>query len=242
MKNLSLTLGLSIFLLNSTATFAQTTVAPTDDRYLQIAATTTELKSAEQTLLPPEENPETFTLIPLAAGVDPMAIADMITKLWAIVEDGKPVVNIDTKNATALPNAANNNWMTLTGWKAERTITYEVSTKNLMQMQTIDLIYQVKLRFGGGVDGKGQYIATARVVPTTVDVLWGYNLDVSVEVPAVVDLSTQTDPLASINLDVKYKISTVLRSYSETKSFEVRGDGFMKDTTTGQVLYDATSR
>lgn len=239
MKNVGLIVGLGLFLINSVPALAQ------NNPYYEIGKIKTELKSVESRMVPEAElaqlaSESSFTMPALTEGVDPMAIADIIFKIWDIIKDGKPVVNVQYKNVSALPNIANRHWEALTGWKEERSMVFGVSTENLYGMTTVDLEYKVKLIFGGSVRGKGQYIASARVVPSKVDVKWGYNLDVAVEVPSVINISTIEDPLAAINLDVTYKISTMLRSYSESNTYELRGNGLMK--ADGKVVFDAISR
>jgi hypothetical protein len=66
------------------------------------------------------------------------------------------------------------------------------------------------------------------VIPKKVDVLWGYNLDVNVDIPNIYNVATPENPLAAITIDVNYKVSTILRSTAYTKSFEVRGDGSIR--------------
>lgn len=238
MKNIGLITGLSLFLLNSVPTLAQT------HPHLEFSKITTTLLSVEERMVSPEEllllSDNAAEVESFQEGVDPMAIADIIFKIWDIIKDGKPVVNVQYKNANALPNIANRKWEALTGWKNERSMTFGVSTENLYGIKTVDLEYKVKLLYGGGVKGKGQYIASARVVPTKVDVKWGYNLDVSVEVPSILNLASIDDPLAAINMDVTYKISTILRSYSESNSYELRGNGMMK--ADDKVIFDAVLR
>lgn len=187
-----------------------------------------------ETLSSPLEEPfdEPLGLEMLKSAIDPMAIIDVAFKVWDIVVAGKPVVNVHYKNVAALPMISNGDWTQLTGWQNERTITYSVSAKNAYGIKTVDLEYQLKLRAGGGLNGVGKYIASARVVPSKVDVKWGYNIDVSVEVPTIINVGTKANPIAAINMDVKYKVSTILRSYSKTEFYEVHGDGMIKNNNT----------
>lgn len=238
MKNTGLFAGLILVLFNSVPSLADS------DPHLVFSKVTTTLKSVEERAVSPEEmfllNENQAEFESFQEGVDPMAIADIVFKIWDIIKDGKPVVNVQYKNANALPNIANRKWEALTGWKTERSMTFGVSTENVYGIKTVDLEYKVKLLYGGGVKGKGQYIASARVVPSKVDVKWGYNLDVTVEVPSILNLASIDDPLASISMDVTYKISTILRSYSEANSYEVHGDGFMK--AGNNIVFEANSR
>ncbi len=158
----------------------------------------------------------------------PLQIIDLAIKFWNIVKDGAPVVNLRNKSASALPMISNGRWESLAGWKGERSVTYAVTATNLYGIETVNLEYTVSMIYGGNVNGIGKYISSARVIPTKVDVLWGYNLDVNVDIPNIYNVATPENPLAAITIDVNYKVSTILRSTAYTKTFEVRGDGTIK--------------
>jgi hypothetical protein len=159
---------------------------------------------------------------------NPLMILDLAIKAWQIVKDGAPIVNVNSKNASALPFISSGRWEMLTGWKSERAISYKVTVENVYGMETVSFEYTVGLIYGGNVGGKGKYIASARVIPKKVDVLWGYNLDVTVDVPNIFNVAETDNPNAAITLDVTYKVSTILRSTAYTNTYELRGDGTMK--------------
>lgn len=212
-----------------------------DANYFEIASVNSEVISVEDRDLsvqnesalvtptpPPYYNPNGGYYPSYQGGNDALAIANLFFQAWDLVKDGAPIVNAQYKNAYALPNISNNNWTTLTGWKRERTIECRIFTKNVYGMTTVDLQYQVKLIYGGNVKGIGQYIASARVVPVKIDVLWGYNVDMAAEVPTILNISKPENPIASITMDVKYTISTILRSYTQGKTYTLQGNGLMK--------------
>ncbi|MBS1958373.1 MAG: hypothetical protein JST80_02780 [Bdellovibrionales bacterium] len=176
---------------------------------------------------------------PPSADINPYAIAQILFNLWDIVLEGKPVVNLEVKNASALPVAANYNWSQLTGWRPERVVTSNLEVKNLLGMKTIAMHTAIKLMFGGGFKGRGMYIASARVVPSAVKVLNGYNLDVAVAVPSVTNVGREDDPNASIQLDITYKIWTRVKKTQWTDSFIVQGDGFMQNKKSAEVYFEA---
>lgn len=174
------------------------------------------------------------------ATVDPLAIMETFTKLWQVVKDNQPVVKMDTdKFATALPSIAKTEWSSIGGWKPERNITIRNVYTNLYGMEVIRLEYQVKFIYGGNVNGKGLYIASAKIIPTEVDVAWGYNLNVVASAPITLNARTPQDPLAVIYLNINYVVSTVIKNSSITDTYQVQGDGLMKNTKTNRILFPA---
>lgn len=171
-------------------------------------------------------------------GVDPLAIMNTLTKVWQVVKENQPVVKIDTdKFATALPNIAKTDWSSVGGWQPERNVTITTVYTNLYNMEVIRLQYQVKVVYGGNVKGKGLYIASAKIIPTEVSVAWGYTLNVVASAPLVLNARTPENPLAVIYLNLNYVISTVIKNDSVTDTYQVQGDGLMRNTKSNRLLF-----
>jgi hypothetical protein len=168
---------------------------------------------------------------------DPMSIAELALKVWDIIQDNKAVLNVSTVNVKALPNLAKDHWEALTGWKPEHGVEYSLEIKNLYGITVVDLNYEVRLIYGGSVKGAGRYIASARVVPKSVNVLWGFNLDVSIQEVAVQNLRTEANPFASIVLEVGMNYGSIMKRTSETMTYRLNADGEIHDLTTGNVFF-----
>jgi hypothetical protein len=165
-----------------------------------------------------------------------LGIAQVALQVWDIIQSNRAVANVDMVSASALPNAANQNWQSITGWKPEKAIRFSTQIKNLYGMTVIDFSYDVRVLSGGTLRGKGLYIASARVLPFKVKVLWGYTLNMNVKVAAIYNARTESNPLAAMDLDVQYEYSSILRKDSGTNSYLVRGDGLLKDVTGNKIL------
>lgn len=226
---------------------AHASLAPQDDPYYQVSSVTTSITEQTETDLPPGKRTNTpsnvcqLETLKSTNGVDPMAIAEIALKVWDIVVAGKPIVNVDSKSASALPNLADGDWRRLVGWKRERSTKFVVEIKNGFKMTVIKYTYYLKMIYGGGVRGKGQYISSARIMPA-IDAKWGWNIDVVVSVPSIINQGTEEDPLAAIYLDMTYQIHNVLTSSSTTESYLMQGDGLMMNTNTDEQYFDGDAR
>ena len=169
-----------------------------------------------------------------------LSVLDTFVKIWTIVADNKPVVTVDAAtSATALPAISNNHWTAIGGWKPERNITYTTAFGNGFGMTTVYLQYQVKLVYGGNLNGRGLYIASAKITPIKIRVLWGYTVDVNVSAPSVFNVRTPQNPIAAIQLNVIYDIKTIINEDYQTDTYQVQGDGLIQDTKTGEILLPA---
>lgn len=148
-------------------------------------------------------------------------------KIWAIVEKGRPVVNISADVATAMPSGAGC-WTDLQGWSMPQSQSYVASYKNLYGVEVVKHVYRVSYLAGGSVNGKGKYIGYATVLPVEVNVAWGYTFNSEAKVPTVFNMGTSANPKAGMQVNVSWKVNTVLKSIQATDSYAITGVGELK--------------
>lgn len=214
-----------------------------DDKYFTIKKVKRSVEVKEEASFASDSIKIVEELLPLQSETeetDPLAIIETFTKVWQIIEDNQPVVKIDTdKFANALPAISQINWSAVGGWQPERNVTITTVYTNLYGMEVVRLQYQVKLVYGGNVRGKGLYIASAKIIPTQVSVAWGYTLNVVASAPLILNARTTQDPLAVIYLNINYVVSTIVKTDSITDTYQVQGDGLMKNTKSNGLLFPA---
>ncbi|MBC7457761.1 MAG: hypothetical protein H7235_05750 [Bdellovibrionaceae bacterium] len=148
-------------------------------------------------------------------------------KIWAIVEAGKPVVNVQLNSASAMP-AGIKDWQQLVGWKTPRSLTYRVHYTNLFTMNVVDFSYRVMFTYGGNYNGQGHYVTGATIVPAILDVAWGYSFKATVEIPTVINMGTAQNPVGGIQMNVSWEVGTVIKNSQTRASYFVDGLGQLK--------------
>lgn len=151
-------------------------------------------------------------------------IVNIGERIWTIIENNRPVVDISTKYATALPEGVKN-WDHLAGWKPPAGTIFAFTAKNLYGAEVIALKYQVLRTYGGSYKGKGQYLTGVTVAPLYVKVAWGYHLTLKVEVPVIVNAGTVDNPLAAMQMNLKWDIRTVMKETLGEDVYYLQGDG-----------------
>lgn len=145
-------------------------------------------------------------------------------KIWAIVKAGEPVVNIRADVATAMPTGAGC-WTDLQGWSRPQSQSWGVSYKNLYGIEVVKHVYRISYLPGGSVNGTGKYIGYATVLPVEVNVAWGYKFSSDAQVPTVFNMGTSASPKAGMQVNVNWKVETVLKKTESTDSYFVSGTG-----------------
>lgn len=156
-------------------------------------------------------------------------IINLGKKVWNLIDQGKPVVNVKSDIATALPQGAKC-WTDLQNWQAPKYKVYAVSYKNAYGVTVVDFTYRVLFLTGGTVNGKGQYVGYASVEPLNINVLWGFHFNVEASVPTVYNMGSKADPVAGLNLQIKWTLDPILglQHQEHTQTYFVSGRGEFK--------------
>jgi hypothetical protein len=159
----------------------------------------------------------------LAKDLDIGNIVDAAKVAWDIVEANKPSSSITSDTANAIPKDAS--WETIVGWSAPQSRTYHVSMMNNLNVKVIDFNYQVAYTYGGNIGGKGQFLSGVSIVPANITVDWGFTLTAQAKVSSVTNAGTVADPIAAMEIQMQYTISSVLKTTTQSQNYYVRGDG-----------------
>lgn len=156
-------------------------------------------------------------------------IINLAEKIFTIIERNKPVVDINVNYANAVPQGTNH-WTQLQNWKRPMTKTYAFSSKNYFGSEVIRVKYQVTWTYGGDYQGKGKFLTGVTVEPLAVKVLWGYKFSLVAEVPdsTIINVGTSEDPIAAMQVNLKWKIATVLKETNGKNVYFIQGDGFFQ--------------
>lgn len=169
-----------------------------------------------------------------AVAMDPSSITAWVTlgkKVWEIVVANKPVVNVSTQKVSVLPQAQTD-WRLMSNWSARPFAkTYLIEAKNGYGASVIKHAYTVAFNYGGKYNGKGAFLANATIIPSKVEVAWGYKLNSKVIVGDAVNTGDLDNPVPGINLELQYKIDTVIKHGSGRDNFFVRGNGGVERLT-----------
>ena len=208
-----------------------------DLKYDQIVSSRTILKSTEvlswESVEMGRGADATLPGLPTSGGLTPTAgdggidlnqIINIGKQIWDIVQAGKPVVNVQTDKASALPKGISD-WTQLESWQAPISKTYEVSLQNVYGMNVVTFEYRVIYVVGGSYKGKGQFIGYATIEPASIDVMWGYTLNATSKVASVFNRGTSRSPIGAMQIDINYQVSSVMTNFQQTDSFSLAGDG-----------------
>ncbi len=156
-------------------------------------------------------------------------IINLGTKIWDMVVANRPVANIDTKFATALPMGVSGA-SELDGWSKPRTYLVSFYFENLYGIDVINVSYRVTYIYNGSYKGKGKYLGAVWAIAEKIEVMWGFWFDMQAYVPdvTIVNVGTNQNPVASLQLNVSWTASSVLKTIKGSDVFYIQGDGYIE--------------
>lgn len=148
------------------------------------------------------------------------------SKVVNIVKAGAPVVNVRTDAVSVVPMGARG-WQDLAGWQAPMSRVYELQFVNGFGVHVVNARLKVSASYGGSYNGHGKYLANVYIVPTALNVYWGFNVNIWLENHDPVNAGTKANPVAALGVDLRYKISTVFPIDEEVgaQDYYITGDG-----------------
>jgi hypothetical protein len=151
-------------------------------------------------------------------------IINIGTKIWNVIERGRPVANYSSQRANALPQNTRR-WDQLQNWQRPTSRVQSVVYKNLYGMEVVRFTYRVISLYGGDVSGIGRYIGYATVEPLEMTVAFMYTFNAGAKVDAVYNMGSSANPVAGMLMNVNWTISTILKSSTESHSYTLDGRG-----------------
>jgi hypothetical protein len=153
-------------------------------------------------------------------------IVNLGQKVWEIIEKNQPVVNINVNYANAVPYGIQH-WTQLQGWSKPKTATYSFVARNFFGIKVVKVTYQLEFRYNGNYQGKGKFLTGVTIEPISVETVSGYNVSLSAEVPdsTIANVGTHEDPIASMQVQLKWTIHTKFKDTQQKAIYYVQGDG-----------------
>lgn len=143
--------------------------------------------------------------------------------IWEIIKENKPTLNVSKQSASALPDDLS--WTEMQCWNLPASKTYEILYSNGFGVQVVAFQFQIQYTYGGHYKGVGRYLNQVTILPKHIDVLWGYNFDAQITTPSIVNINTSDFPVAGMELQVDWTISTLVKKSRQVMSFFVTGEG-----------------
>jgi len=154
-------------------------------------------------------------------------IVNIGRKMWNMVAKNEAILELKTKYAVALPMGVENP-RELSGWLRPKSHVISFYIENIFGIDVIKVSYRVTYLYGGSYQGRGKYLTAVSAIPKGVDVLFpGVHFNMEAQVPdsTVVNVGTSDNPIAALQLNVRWSASTYFQKLCGTDVYYIQGDG-----------------
>lgn len=151
-------------------------------------------------------------------------IINIGTKIWNVLEKGKPVASYKNAKASAVPQNITA-WQQLSGWKNPQSKYYEILYKNVYGVEVAKLVYKIIYLSGGSYKGQGKYIGYVSVEPQEFKTFYMYTFNVQAGVESVYNKGTSENPIAGMIININWTVSTILFKETQSHSYQIDGLG-----------------
>lgn len=153
-------------------------------------------------------------------------VVNMAQTVWKIIEDGKPVTNINSSTANAVPQV--NDWQSLRGSQGPSTIwmkRYNRVGWPFDDYVNVEFEIDLKFEYGATYHGGGLFIPNIYVEVPTCFVGWRYTVDVDIHVHNPTNAGSDTAPIAKVPVSITGSMGNPFWSSRIEWGFTLYGNG-----------------
>jgi len=156
------------------------------------------------------------------SSIDPATLALIGKTLWAIIKENKAEANLENNLNAVIPNGTS--WTDMSGWRQQKWPGWQWTLVNPYGVNVVDYKWSFNFLCGGQYKSIGRYIQNAGAFPTSIDVLWGYKVNVRGQVLNPFNYGTTTSPVAGLTLSMTMDSETLIKKITQTCTVNLIGD------------------
>lgn len=144
-------------------------------------------------------------------------------RAWKLIEENRSVPGAGGYYADALPKGvmSSNGVVGFSGFQNQ---SYRRFAKNLYGLTVYDISYTLLHRYGGTYLGRGHYLDSVTILPHRLEVAWGYKVSLCVRGLSVTNAGTRDSPVASLLMELAFRVATIIKTLEFRANYEFRGD------------------
>ncbi|MGC9671321.1 hypothetical protein ACNTMW_32850 [Planosporangium sp. 12N6] len=150
-------------------------------------------------------------------------VVNVASAAWKIVESGKPSASVDHTTCNAVPHV--DDWTNLQGARGPNIVRRLLRYTNGFTMDTVLVRLELRWEFGARYNNAGAFIPNCWISVPECSVLWGYSLDLHVQVHNPTNAGSSTAPNARLPLTISGSVSTPFWTDTVQWDYILFGDG-----------------
>ena len=152
-------------------------------------------------------------------------IMNLAKQAWSVYVENRGKVDFRHSYANAVPKGITTS-ADLVGFSDLVFQSYNIRQPDWMGMTKFDLTFTLVFQHGGNFNGKGKYLETVSLIPTSIYAGWCEKVNAEVNHISTSNVGTKEDPIASaaVELNISSHCSVGIGAIKKTVIFQVRAD------------------
>lgn len=150
-------------------------------------------------------------------------------QIWDIIAANRPVVTTSTERVSVVPPGITD-WQDLEGWDRPQMRSFRSIYRNIYGVAMVDFEYRVMFTpKGRREDGKGAFLSGVTILPSALEVGWGYTFNAKGTVASITNAGSRKNPIAAVEIQMQWTLDTIFKHDERSFSYYVRGDGVFQE-------------
>lgn len=155
-------------------------------------------------------------------------------EIYTLVQKGKPTIQTEYAPVSVVPKDPMTKEIVdvfdLEGFSVPVMKQFNTVLKSRVTgMTVVNFTYKVLYSYNGSYNGKGKYLTSVLVVPSSVSVSYGWDFKATMKVIQVMNHGTRENPVGGVVIALNYKMNSWGRAEERTDTFHIAGNGALKN-------------
>jgi hypothetical protein len=148
--------------------------------------------------------------------------------IYKLITKGRPNITTDYAPISVLPKDKEGkpvDIMELENWSMPVVKKVRTSFKNSWGNEMAVFEYSLVFSHSGSYEGNGAFITAAQIVPSRIQLRWGYDFESTMKLTGIQNHGSRVSPVAGAILGVKYRLLSMLQAIETNDTFHLTGKG-----------------
>ena len=152
-------------------------------------------------------------------------VANIASVAWHVIESNKPSVSVASNTCNAVPAGISDPLSSLSGALGSNRVTWRLQLENAFTVDVVDIEFDLRWEYGARFHDGGAFISNCYLYVPTCSVLWGFEVNIQINVHSPSNAGTETAPIARLPLTVSGSVNSLVNTHGVQWDFVLFGNG-----------------
>jgi hypothetical protein len=152
-------------------------------------------------------------------------VANVADVAWYVIESNKPSPSVASSTCNAVPAGVFDPLGSLAGALGSNRVTWRLRLENAFTVEVVDIEFDLRWEYGARYHDGGAFISSCYLYVPTCSVLWGFEVNVQMNVHPPTNAGTLSAPIARLPLTISGSIDSLVNTRAVRWDFVLFGNG-----------------